>query len=123
MERAGKLLRKSGLLSPEEMLRTAWPQAVGRAIARNSRVVAVRGKRIVVEVPDALFQENLRGFVPVILRRLAQVAGAGVVESITVNIGVPRIEPRRAARYDEADTIEDAGLRRVYRDSRNRLTS
>jgi hypothetical protein len=123
MERAGRLLRKSGLVSPEEVVRAAWPQVVGKTIARNARVVAVRGTRVVVEVPDALFQENLKGFLPAILKKLGTVAGQSVVESITVKVGVPRIEPRRAAKLDEADAIEDAGLRRVYRNSRDRLTS
>ncbi len=130
MQRAGKILRKLTVagseLSPEDIVRAAWSQAVGRQIARNSRVVGMRGRRIIVEVPDALFRQNLASFERVILRNLAGIAGPGLADGITIKVGVPRIAPRRAASSaggDEADRIRDAGLRKIYRDSRNRLTS
>ncbi len=130
MQRAGRVLRKLTVggdeLSSEDIVRAAWPQAVGKQIARNSRVVGVRGRRIIVEVPDLLFQQNLASFEKAILRNLAEVAGPGLVESIAVKIGIPRIEPRRAASSagrDEAAGIQDAFLRKVYRDSKKRLTS
>ncbi len=130
MQRAGKVLRKLTVggdeLSSDDIVRAAWPQAVGKQIARNSRVIGVRGRRIIVEVPDSLFQQNLASFERAILRNLAQIAGPGLVESIAVKIGVPRIEPGRAASpagRDEATGIQDAVLRKIYRDSKKRLTS
>lgn len=125
MQRAGRVVRKlplGGEAPPaEDVVRAAWPQAVGPNIARNSRFVGLRGARAIVEVPDALFQHNLRGFEAEILKRLVDVAGPGLVTSLTIRIGVPRIQPKRAG--DEADGIRDPGLRRIYRASKGRLTS
>jgi predicted nucleic acid-binding Zn ribbon protein len=123
MELSGKLLRKLKLPagcqpSSEDLVRIAWERACGAPIARHSRVAAVRGTTLVVEVDDPLWQHNLRLFEGPILRNLAGMIGPDLVRSMRVELGVPRIEPRRAHPPDEADGIRDPALRRVYRDSR-----
>ncbi len=127
MQRAGRIVRKLALggeaVPAEDIVRAAWPHAVGSVIARNSRILAVRGTRAIVEVPDALFEQNLRSLEADILKNLADIAGPGLVRSLAVRVGIPRIQPKRAGVADEADGIRDAGLRRIYRDSKKRLTS
>ncbi len=130
MERAGKLLRKLKLageiLSPEEVVRAAWPEAVGPQIARNTRVGSLKGTHLEIEASDPLFRQNLYSFREVILKNLAGIAGPGLVTSIRITVGTVRMPPRRAGSArrgtDEAEQIQDSGLRLIYRHSRKRVS-
>jgi predicted nucleic acid-binding Zn ribbon protein len=130
MERAGKLLRKLKLagesVSPEEVVRAAWPEAVGPQIARHTRVGSLKGTLLVIEASDPLFRQNLFSFRPVILKNIAAIAGPGLVTSIRIVVGAVRMPMRRAASThgaaDEAEQIRDSGLRMIYRHSRKRVS-
>jgi hypothetical protein len=58
-----------------ELLRAAWPRAVGPDLARRTEVVAVEGVTLRVRVPDARWRRVLHRLQPEILPRLRQVAG------------------------------------------------
>lgn len=128
MDRAGKLIRKLGLpggcLTAEDLARAAWPQAVGRRIASHTRVVALFGSRLVVEVEDAIWQRQLETLRGQILSKLQEVAGKETVQAVEFRPGIPRRLPQRAgdarAAEDEADHIQDPVLRRLYIASRRR---
>jgi predicted nucleic acid-binding Zn ribbon protein len=133
MHRAGKLIRGLKLcgdsLSTEDLLRAAWPQAVGQRIAAHARIVAVResqetGRRLIVEVEDVIWQKQLQTMCGQILPRLRDIAGKDSVQSIEFRLGVPRRMPKRAEQVrgaaDEADGIQDPILRRLYKESRKR---
>lgn len=128
MERAGKVIRGLKIagecLSAEDLVRAAWPQAVGPRIASHTRPVAFHESRLVVEVQDLVWQSQLRTMSGQILGRLTEIAGAGKVRGIEFRLGVPRRMPQRAgqarATPDEADGIEDPVLRRLYKASRRR---
>jgi hypothetical protein len=131
MDRAGKLLRGmkiAGLaLSPEDLARAAWPQAVGERIARHARAVAwrdtSRGPRLIIEVEDAVWKNQLETMRPQILPRLQEVAGRNGVREIEFRLATPRREPQRAGRArpgDEAEGIADPVMRRIYKQSRKR---
>jgi predicted nucleic acid-binding Zn ribbon protein len=133
MERASKLIRQlslpGGAISPEELACAAWPQAVGKKIAAHTRAAKLVRTRLVVEVEDAVWQRQLFQLEPLIVRSLAKILAAGLVEELHFQIVPRRREPQRAAHAspraaglfaDEADAIEDPVMRRLFVLSRNR---
>ncbi|HVR71809.1 MAG TPA: DUF721 domain-containing protein [Vicinamibacteria bacterium] len=81
-----------------ELLRAAWPRAVGEDLARRTEVVAIEGATLRIRVPDARWRGVLHRMQPDILARLRDVAGTlaprrlGFMEG-----GLPAPAPRRAA--------------------------
>lgn len=130
MERAARLIAKSKpsnrILTEEEIARAAWPAAVGKAIAaRSSRIRLVRST-LVVDVEDAIWQRQLHALSSQIVARLRKITGSETVRDLEFRIAIPRREPQRAesrAEGDEAETISDPVLQRLYRLSRKRALS
>lgn len=128
MERAAKLLGRvrlpAGCLSREELACAAWPQAVGKRIARHTRAVSLAESRLVVEVEDPIWEWQLSSLRKPILSKLQELLGPETVRDVQFRLGVPRRLPQRAEQLrpsqDEADRIEDPCLRRVYKSSRRR---
>ena len=130
MERASKLIRGLRLpgdtITVEELARAAWPAAVGKRIAANTRAARMVRTRLIVEVDDRVWQRQLFGLSSFILKNLAKSLGAGAVEDIEFRIVPRKREPQRAAQaipslpFDEAAGIEDALMRSIYRASRKR---
>lgn len=133
MDRAGKLIRGLKLgaetLPPEDLVRAAWPHAVGARISAHTRPVSLRQLEIgrhqlVIEVEDEIWRRQLETMMTQILSRLWEVAGRESVHSIEFRLGVPRRMPQRAGKSrsteDEAEGIEDPIMRRLYRVSRKR---
>lgn len=110
-------------MSAEELARAAWPPAVGKKIAERTRLGMLRGRTLVVEVEDAVWQRQLTSLSVQILRNLDRIIGGGLVEELSFRVGVPRRPPQRVVRLaDEADGIADAGMRRIYLQSRRRAS-
>ena len=139
MERAAHLIQKNKLskkvFSEEDLTRAVWPSAVGKAIAAHtSRLTLVRST-LVVEVEDAIWQKQLFTLRGQILGRLQRVTGSTtLVEDLEFRIALKRRQPQRAESrqspatqtalpYDEADSIQDAVLKKVYRLSRKKATA
>lgn len=126
MERAARLLagmRLRGVsLSPEEVVRSAWPQAVGKRIAGRARATTLAASALIVEVDDEIWQRQLTTLSAQILGRLKQVLGREIVTRLDFRLATPRRLPQRAstASGDEAEAIPDAGLRMAYRSSRSK---
>jgi len=128
MDRAGNVLRKLKLpgacVSPEEVARAAWPQAVGKRVAAHTRPVAFHDGCLTVEVEDSVWLQHLRTMRGHILPRLQAIAGNDSVKAIDFRPGVPRREPQRAEGVrqagDDADGIGDPILRKLYKTSRAR---
>jgi predicted nucleic acid-binding Zn ribbon protein len=129
MERAGRVIRKLKLdgMSAEEMARAAWPAAVGVRVAKHTDRVLLFGSSLVVEVEDAVWQNQLTTLRPHILKGLTHVLGPGIVESIEFRVALRRRPPLRSEMshpsIDEADAIADPVLRRVYRTARRKATA
>jgi hypothetical protein len=139
MERAAHFIQKNKLskkvFSEEDLTRAVWPAAVGKAIAAHtSRLTLVR-QTLVVEVEDAIWQKQLFTLRTQILNRLHRVTGsADLVKDLEFRIALARRQPQRAETrlstapqtaipYDEADSIQDAVLKKVYRLSRKKATA
>ena len=133
MERAGRVLGNLTKLatlgvSDEEMIRSAWPSAVGRKIALRTNAVGLVRNRLVVEVEDAVWQRQLFTLRQQIINRLEQVLGRAVVQELEFRIGTPRRGPVRAEHAssvpaDEADTILNPTFRAVYKAARKKANA
>ena len=60
-----------------ELMRAAWPLAVGKDLARRTEVLAVEGRTLRIRVPDARWRKVLHRMRGDILQRLRGVAGDG----------------------------------------------
>jgi predicted nucleic acid-binding Zn ribbon protein len=135
MERAGRVLGKLKFsrqaVGPEDLARSAWLPAVGKKIASHATVVALVRRNLVVEVEDSTWQRQLKTLEAQIVRNLADILGAGIVEGLDLR---PMIAPRRGPQNagvargssvpaDEADLIADPSLRRAYKISRKRTSA
>ncbi|HUQ94396.1 MAG TPA: DUF721 domain-containing protein [Bryobacteraceae bacterium] len=133
MERAGRILGKLKIKAIEvagvktyHLAPGAWPAAVGKTVAAHTRPVFLDGTRLIVEVEDAIWQAQLGALRPSILGQLDHVLGSGIVSSLDFRVAPPRRLPATAAAAsaaDEADRIQDPGMRRVYRSARRKASA
>jgi predicted nucleic acid-binding Zn ribbon protein len=131
MERASQLIRglklPSGMMTAEELACSAWSEAVGKKIAAHTRAARLVRTRLVVEVEDKTWRQQLFSLTPFILFNLQKHLGAGVVEELELRIIPRRRDPQRAVQAsreplqsDEADAITDPVLRGLYKASRKK---
>ena len=131
MERAAKLVRKNAyskrVLGDDDFARAIWPAAVGKAIAAHTARVKLVRTTLVVEVEDAIWQKQLYPLTRQILNNLAKVTGsADLIQDVEFRVAIPRRQAARvtspaAQSIDEADSIADPVLRKIYRLSRNKV--
>jgi hypothetical protein len=121
---------ESDLLSRERVACGAWKKAVGKRLALRTSAVRLVRNRLVIEVEDEIWRNNLYSLRPQILRNMENAVGPGIVEDISFEIRPRRIEPQRetqfaltAADREAGLDIEDPGMRRIYRMSRKRETA
>lgn len=130
MERASRLLGKlkfpGDSVSNSDLICAAWSGAVGKKIARHARAERVVRTKLIVGVDDAVWRRQLFTMSRLILARIAESVGEGLVDELEFRVAPQRLGPQRAARStsklpeDEADRIDDPGLRRLYIASRRR---
>jgi len=139
MERVARLIKNKKvsreMVTDEDVARAVWPAAVGKAIAAHTSRLKLVRNTLVVEVEDAIWQKQLFALSNQILRSLHKLTGPSCIEAVEFRIGVPRRVPQRAgsrqtdsltgmnAPYDDAETIQDPVLKKVYRLSRKRATA
>ncbi len=131
MERAGKALAKlrlSDAISPDQLAFAAWPAAVGKRIAVHACPKALVRGTLVIEAEDAVWQKQLFHLRFDILAKLVEVLGGGMVTDLEFRVAraVERRPPQSAQSHsetvlpDDADSIEDPGMRIVYKQARRR---
>ena len=132
MERAGKSLARlkiSDAISTEELARAAWPAAVGKRIAAHAVAKSLVRDSLIVEVEDAVWQKQLFHLRFQILAKLSEVLGSGIIRDVEFRIPTTRRPPQPARRLseskstDEAESIDDPGMRMVYRQSRKKASA
>ncbi len=136
MERAARLIHKNKysrqILTDDELVRAAWPHAVGKAIAAHTSNLRLVRTTLVVEVEDSIWQRQLHALTFQIVERLRKIIGNQDIQDVEFRIGVPRRQPQRAESLHwettlsddperEAERIEDPVLRKLYRISRKRV--
>lgn len=124
MERAGPVIAKlRGLsgLPAEELALNAWPAAVGKRLAARARAVSLVRTSLIVEVEDAVWQQQLFQLRGPILQKLREVLGAEIVTGVEFRIGSPRRPPQRASAISpNEDGIVDPVFRLVYAQSKRK---
>jgi hypothetical protein len=135
MDQAGRIIAgmkgAAAIASPERIACGAWKRAVGKRLAVRTRPVKLVRDRLVVEVEDEIWRDSLWKLRFQILRNIEREIGPEIVSDLQFVVAPPRMEPQRETTAqpaaltppDEADAIADPGLRRVYRNSRRRLTA
>lgn len=132
MDQASRIIAQLGsdLITSERAACGAWKKAVGKRLALRTNAVRLVRKRLVIEVEDEVWRNNLYSLRPQILRNMEKAVGPGIVEDISFEIMPRRMEPQRETRFaltaEERDAgvdIEDPGMRRIYRMSRKRETA
>ena len=128
MERAARLIQKSKhsrqVFSEEDLARAVWPAAAGKAIAAHTSGVRLVRTTLVVEVEDAIWQKQLHALTRQILERIRKITGSDGIQDVEFRIAIPRRPAQRAESRDsaiaadEAESIEDPLLRKLYRKSR-----
>ncbi len=129
MDQASRIVAQWGdVISTERVACAAWKKAVGKRLANRTNAVKLVRERLVIEVEDEVWRNNLYSLRPQILRNLAAALGPGIVEDISFEVMPRRIEPQRETRLTAPEIeagldIEDPGMRRIYRTSRRRETA
>ena len=138
MERAARVIGSSKItnkiLTGDETARAVWPATVGRVIAAHTSRMRMVRTTLVVEVEDATWQKQLFALRGQILTRLQRTTGNSAITDIEFRVGLPRREPQKSSEprsplfagadaADEADEIQDAVLKKVYRLSRKKATA
>jgi hypothetical protein len=131
MDQASRIIARwtgvSGLIGEERIACAAWKRAVGKKIALRTRALKLVRNTLVIEVEDELWRRNLWSLRYQILRNLERAIGPEIVTDVELRIMPPRIGPQRAVEeplvlepLDEAENIQDPGLRRIYKAARRR---
>jgi hypothetical protein len=132
MDQASRIIARwtgvSGLIGEERIACAAWKRAVGKKIALRTRALKLVRNTLVIEVEDELWRRNLWSLRYQILRNLEKAIGPEIVTDVELRIMPPRMGPQRALEeerlvlkpLDDAESIEDPGLRRIYKAARRR---
>jgi predicted nucleic acid-binding Zn ribbon protein len=131
MQRASRVLGKLKLpaatMSVEKLACAAWPCAVGKTIAAHTHASRMVRTRLIVEVEDQVWRNQLFTLRHQILRRVDEHIGPGLVEDVEFRVIPRRLGPQRAESstpaleaQDDADGITDPVLRRIYKAARTK---
>jgi hypothetical protein len=136
MRRAGSFISELKLpgdvVSAEDVAIRAWPVAIGKRIARQTRAVALVGQRLVIEVEDAVWQRQLLSLRDQILPKLEQALGGATVKQLEFRVVPPRRLPepetqtsklRSNESSEDGSLIADPVLRKLYQLSRKRASA
>lgn len=133
MERVAKSLARlklSEAISTEDLARAAWPAAVGKRIASHATAKSMVRDSLIVEVEDAVWRKNLFQLRFQILGKLSEILGSGVVQDVEFRVPTTLRRPPQPARRlnetaaaDEADGIDDPGMRIVYKQARKKASA
>jgi predicted nucleic acid-binding Zn ribbon protein len=66
----------------EARILALWPQVVGPAIAKRSRAVELRGKKLVVEVDHPIWKQQLLTNKTVVLKKFEEVLGSNLISDL-----------------------------------------
>ena len=132
MDQASRIIAQwtgiSDVISHERIACGSWKKAVGKKIALRTRALKLVRNTLVVEVEDEMWRKNLWSLRYQILRNLEKAIGPEIVSTLELRVMPPRFGPQREVEdrlsleipLDEAESIADPGLRRIYKAARRR---
>jgi predicted nucleic acid-binding Zn ribbon protein len=104
MERAARLIKNNRLsrqvLTDEDLIRAAWPAAVGKAIAAHTSRIRLVRDTLVVEVEDATWQQQLHRLRGQIVNQVGKLTGSDIVKDVEFRIAIPRRQPQRIETHE-----------------------
>ncbi len=86
----GILLRLARDKGDAQSLQPVWAACVGEVSARNSRVLYLEGRTLIIEVPSPRWSQALQAEAAGILERLARSLGEGAVDRLVFRAVEPR---------------------------------
>jgi len=98
------LLRSYGFGSKlsEYRLFGKWNNAVGEAIARHARPLAVRGTKLALVVDSPAWMQQLSLMKPQIIEKVNQMLGKDVIKDITLKLGEVEMPQKKEPAYRPA---------------------
>jgi predicted nucleic acid-binding Zn ribbon protein len=133
MDQASRIIAQwtgvSDVISHERIACGAWKKAVGKKVALRTRALKLVRDTLVVEVEDEIWRKHLWSLRYQILRNLEKALGPEIVTAVELRVMPPRFGPQREERaaiampLDDAESIADPGLRRIYKAARRRETA
>src|ERR1700680_184138 len=100
MERASRLMGQMNFpgdsVSGEQRCCAAWSATVGKRIARHARAERLVRTKLIVGVDDAIWPRQLFTMSRIILSKLAESIGEGLVDEVEFRIAPERRGPQRA---------------------------
>ncbi len=135
MDQASRIIAKwSGapdFITTERIACGAWKKAVGKRLAEHTHAARLVRDKLVIEVEDETWRKNLWGLRFQILQNVRKAIGPDIVNDLEFRVMPPRREPQRATlpvfapavQADDAEAIQDPGMRRIYRNARRRETA
>ena len=76
-----------GRLTREQRVFLVWEEALGPALARTTRPVAVHHGSLIIAVKDSAWLQELQFMKPEIVRKLNRVLGRGAIRELRFKIG------------------------------------
>lgn len=120
-----KHVREAG--DEEAILLALWPVVVGEKVAARTRPLRLFRDKLIVETVSGQWRKELAGIAYQIVDRLNDAAGKQIIKDVEFRLMAPprarppaRATSAAAQADDEAVTIADPHLRRLYRLSRQR---
>jgi predicted nucleic acid-binding Zn ribbon protein len=133
MDQASRIIAQwtgvSDVISHERIACGSWRKAVGKKVALRTRALKLVRDTLVVEVEDEIWRKHLWSLRYQILRNLEKALGPEIVTAVELRVMPPRFGPQReegaaiAMPLDDAESIADPGLRRIYKAARRRETA
>jgi hypothetical protein len=135
MDQASRIIAQWGaaseIISGERIACGAWKRAVGKRLGERTRALKLVRDKLVVEVEDEIWRRNLWGLRFQILKNLSKAIGPDIVRDLEFRVMPARREAQRetipalfaSAVQDDAQEIQDPGMRRIYRNARRRETA
>src|SRR5438105_15530738 len=114
MERASRFIGKMKFpgdsISSEALVCAAWSATVGKRIALHARAERLVRTKLIVGVDDAIWQRQLFTMSRIIVSKLADSVGEGLVDEVEFRVAPQRRGPQRAGRSSAAPEDEADGI-------------
>ena len=120
---------ESDVISTTRIAVGCWRKVVGKRLADKTRAQKLVRNNLVIEVEDEMWQKQLWSLRYYILRNVEKAIGPNIVKELEFRVMPPRRDPQRETgngmplfntHADDADSIADPDLRRIYKAARRR---
>ncbi len=91
-----------------------WDKAVGEAIARHARPLAVRGTKLLLVVDSPAWMQQLSLMKPQIMEKVNQMLGRDAIKDITLKLGEVEMPQKKEPAYRPAPVqLDDETIQQI----------